>query len=192
MAEKQNQQRSAARYTRLWMLLAILTVGGFLMWVSVNSEPREVAVAEGAEPEGPRDDRFEVIDPEEFAVDPQAYLGREVHLSELDVAAPMGSRAYWVTLPDGNLYLVKLGETIGEQVTAREGERLTVAGPIVAMSDSVVAAWTEEGAIATDGQRTEAEFAISFIEAVEASVTAGSEEDDAAEELGPDTAETEG
>lgn len=177
MTEKQIQQRSpAGRFNGLLMLLAILTVGGFLVWVTANSETTsQVEVVEGAEADaGEPADGVEVVNAETFAAGPDTYVDREIRVNDLAVASPMGSQAYWAELPaGGGLYLIKLDPPASDVVSAAAGDRLSVTGRVLAMSDSVVDAWAEQGVIETDGQRLEAEFAITFIEASEATVTTG-------------------
>lgn len=176
MTEKQIQQRSpAGRFNGLLMLLAILTMGGFLVWVTINSETSQVEVVEGADAdESELGGGLEVVDAETFAAGPDGYVDREIRVDDLAVAAAMGPRAYWAELPpDDALYLIKLDPPASDAVSATNGDRLSVTGRVLTMTDSVVNAWTEQGVIETEGQAVEAAFAITFIEASEATVTTG-------------------
>lgn len=191
MTEKQIQQRSpVGRFNGLLMLLAILTIGGFLVWVTINSETSQVEVVEGADAdESELGEALEVVAAETFAAGPDTYVDREIRVNDLEVAAAMGARAYWAELPpDGALYLIKLDPPASEVVTATNGDRLSVTGRVLAMGDSVLDAWTEQGVIETEGQRQQAEFAITFIEASEATVTTGEGAGGPAAEEGEDPA----
>ena len=64
--------------------------------------------------------------------------------------------------------LIKLGpELVAAGVAVRSGEVVSVSGRIMAMTDSVLAAWQQEGAITDEGQRMEAEYVLgqTFLEA---------------------------
>lgn len=102
----------------------------------------------------------------QFAANPAAYDGQEVTLDSVAVASRLGEQAFWMTFPNENAYLVKLDSALvagGTRVAS--GEAYRVSGRVVTMSDSVLAAWEQSGAIADPGQRAEAQYAMSFIEA---------------------------
>ncbi|HKJ93384.1 MAG TPA: hypothetical protein VJ957_09450, partial [Longimicrobiales bacterium] len=50
-------------------------------------------------------------------------------------------------------------------VTMESGTRYNVSGRVVTMSDSVLDAWQQSGAIQNEGERMQAEFATAFLEA---------------------------
>lgn len=97
-----------------------------------------------------------------FANDPREYEGTEVRLANAPVDSRLGQTSFWLKLPNQGLYLVR--GTAESTASAQPGERVTVAGPVLPMTDSVVTTWLSEGAITAD-QEMEARYATSYIDA---------------------------
>jgi hypothetical protein len=158
---------SGGQLTLVWMALALVLVAGFLYWLAANSEPsRMVAVEEDAGEVAPDPMAAGTqVGRDDFAANPDQYRGRTVELSDVEIAATIGAQAFWIDLPR-QPFLVRLApgaETQG--VTIQPGQRVTIVGPVLARTDSVLAAWEREGVITSEGQRMEMEFATTFIEA---------------------------
>ena len=172
------RQAGAGRFTWLWMIVAILMVAGLMVWLSVASKPTAVAVAEDPAAEGAVEGGVATITLDDLAQDASRFQGREVRLEGVRVASRMGSQSFWVELPNNMPYLIRLRpELIAGGFAIQSGDVLTVTGTIHAMSDSVLAAWEQEGAIANEGQKAEAEFAVTFLEAREAVPVAAAGQD---------------
>ena len=102
------------------------------------------------------------VDLATFTADPETHVGQEVRLTNVPVDSRMGERGFWLKLSNQGLYLVRGS---GDNATAGQpGQRVTVAGPIREMTDSVVQAWIAEGAITAD-QEMEARYASSYMDA---------------------------
>ncbi|HEX7091095.1 MAG TPA: hypothetical protein VF192_13225 [Longimicrobiales bacterium] len=163
------RQGSAGRFTWLWMIVAVLMVAGLMVWLRVATEPTPVAVAEDPAAEGAAEGGLVTITLDDLAQDAGRFQGQEVRLADVRVASPMGAQSFWVELPNGSPYLIRLRpEVIAGGFAIQRGAVVTVTGTIHAMSDSVLAAWQQEGAIADEGQKAEAQFAVTFLEAREA------------------------
>lgn len=181
MTEKPMEQSNrSGRFTWLWMILSLVVVSGFLAWLAASSRPSSVAVVEEAATEkaaGTGDAANVTVTDLVASID--QYMGKTVQLIDLQVASPLGAQAFWTTLPNGTPFLIKLGPAVVQQgVAPKGGDVVTVVGRVVAMSDSVLAAWQQQGALADEGQKMEAEFATSFVEAAQvqqSSVAAPSE-----------------
>lgn len=91
---------------------------------------------------------------------------RDVILRDAVVLAPMGTRGFWVNLPNRQPYLIKVGADVASGVTFEENDTFDVAGRILVMSDSVISDWMASGAI-TANQESEARFATSFLQATD-------------------------
>ena len=103
---------------------------------------------------------------EQFAANPQSHTGQSVTLEGIAVASRMGEQAFWMELPNETPYLIKLDHSLVDGgLRVASGERYTISGQVVSMSDSVLAAWEQSGAVADEGQKAEAQFATSFLEA---------------------------
>lgn len=170
MANTEIERRGSGRQlTLVWAGLAVVLIVVFLVWLGISSEPSEMALvreAREADATTVSPDAPVPVTIEEFARNVDAQVGRAVRLDDVAIAARMGTRAFWINLPGDVPFLVQLTPELvqdGQQVQA--GQVVSVAGIVHVRTDSVLAAWEEQGVIATAGQRAEAEFASHFIEA---------------------------
>jgi len=105
---------------------------------------------------------LQAVDLATLAADPDQHQGQEIRIENATVDSRMGQRGFWLKLPNGGLYLVR-GDA--ERAAAvQPGSRVTVAGAVRPMSDSVATAWIAEGAITAD-QEMEALYATSWLDA---------------------------
>ena len=110
---------------------------------------------------------------EQFAAAPQAHTGQTVTLEGVQVSSRMGEHAFWIEFPNETPYLVKLEPALTDGgLRVASGERYRISGRVVTMTDSVLAAWQESGAITDEGQMAEAQYATSFLEVQKAERTA--------------------
>ena len=150
-----------------WVLavLALVLVAGFMAWLAVTAEPSNPAADDGTasgDTLASRAEQVPAIALSGFADDPRQYEGSEIRLADVPVDSRLGERAFWLKLPNQGLYLVRGSGTVAASV--QPGQRVTVAGSILPMGDSVVTAWIEEGSITAD-QEMEARYATSFMDA---------------------------
>lgn len=156
---------SGSQLTLVWMGIAIVLVIGLVYWLAVNSEPSRVAAIVEEDTVAVADDGATVVSADVFAGNPDQYRGQNVELRDVVVAAPIGNHAFWLDLPR-QPFLVRMSPAlVSEGRNVQSGDRVTVAGVVVERSDSVLAAWQNEGVISSEGQRLEMEFATTFIEA---------------------------
>ena len=102
------------------------------------------------------------VDLATFTADPEAHVGHEVRLTNVPVDSRMGQQGFWLKLSNQGLYLVR--GTAENTAAGQPNRRVTVAGPIREMTDSVVQAWIADGAITAD-QEMEARYASSYMDA---------------------------
>ena len=152
------------------MILAFATIGGFLYWLNgqASQEMAErqayadsVAAAEEAERNRPP-----IVDAERIQMDASGFQDRAIRLQGLPVASTLGTQGYWLEMPNGNPFLVSVGDGAEIEGTVEPGVSVDVTGTVLAMNDSVLTTWTESGSIA-EGDRLAAEFATHFIEILE-------------------------
>jgi hypothetical protein len=164
MAEKSLARGAGGQLTWLWMLLALVMIGGFLAWLSVTAEPTSVAVAERSSSDDSGGPTLRVS-LAQLSNNPLAFQGQHVEVAEVAVASRVGDRLFWTQFPNNTPFLTKLNDAlVGQGVTVRSGEVLTVTGRILPMSDSIMNAWKADGTLQTPDQQMEAEFATSFLE----------------------------
>jgi hypothetical protein len=163
---RRTTRTTAGQYTWVWMIVALVLIAAFVAWLAVASEPTGVAVREG-----PAEDTGGVttVPGGELGLQPGNYLGEPVRLEGLQVASRLGAQAFWVELPtqpQPRPFLIKLDTALVRQGFAvQSGQRLNVTGQVHAMTDSVIRAWQEIGAVRDDAESGEAQFATHFLEA---------------------------
>ena len=149
--------------TRLLRAVAVAVVLCALSTACAGDDAGDAAVESGES----------VITLEEFASGPQARVGQTVTLENVQVASRMGEHAFWIEFPNETPYLVKLEPALTDGgLSVASGERYRITGRVVTMTDSVLAAWQDSGAITDEGQMAEAQFATSFLEVQSAERTA--------------------
>lgn len=165
--EDTNVERGSAagRFTWVWAILAVASIGGFLFWLGATSEPTQVSVVE----EAPEEDTTVMTVPvSTFAMETDSFMDEDIRLREMPVSSLLGERLFWTEVPSqqGMMtpYLLALDDALlADSVAVQTGETVTVVGRVHPVSDSVVSAWVESGTI-TEDQRIEAEFATSYMQ----------------------------
>ncbi len=160
-------ERSGGVPSWVWGAAAAVGVIGFLVWISMAAQPAaRVAVTEGEDTAAASPEMTgEVITLDAIADGTDALQGRDVTLREIPVAASMGQQAFWVDLPSQQPFLIKIAEAaVAAGAVAQAGDTVDIAGRILPMTDSVITAWLDAGAI-TQNQEAEARFATSFLHA---------------------------
>jgi hypothetical protein len=144
------------------MILAALSIAGFVWWLSVFTEPTQFAVAqEEAVEEADGVPTLELATFEQRADD---MAGSRLRLQGLEVATSIGPRAFLASLPEGKPYVIRLMPAVGD-LNVTGGEILDVTGTVRAMSDEVLDAWEAEGVITDPTAREIASFGLTFFEA---------------------------
>jgi len=161
------RRAAGGRYTWIWMVIAIAMIAGLMSWLAMTGQESAVAVVE----EEPVPTEAVAITLDDLVSNASGLSGQDVSLDGVQVASRLGTQAFWILLPNQNPYLIKLGsELVSAGFAVQSGEVLNVVGRIVTMTDSVLAAWQQEGAITDESQRFEAEYVLgqTFLEAREA------------------------
>lgn len=159
--------------TWLWMLLALASVAGFLVWIGAASEPTSaVAVVEedeGGEGEGgmEADSGLVVLQKDTLAADKARYAGQRVRVAQVEATGSLGDRIFWGELGDrANQVpiLVRIDSAAAAGFQVQTGGLYTLTGEVQPMTDSLATAWSEQGEFAGEGERMQAAFADYFIQ----------------------------
>lgn len=163
------------------MILAFLVMGGFMYWLNITAEPTQPAEVEMEEDEpAPTGTTSGVLVPvDSLKLSPEGYEGDLIRVEGLQVAQAMGSRTYYVDLPEtpaqpASSFLVRLNDDLAAAgASAPMGTALTMVGILSVMNDSTVTEWEESGSI---GQvdRMLAEVATHYLLVEEIENTTGS------------------
>lgn len=170
--------------TWLWMLLALVVVGGFLTWLGVASEPSSVAVVEengeGDEGDGGDDPgglMFTEVAKDTLAAAKARFEGQQIRVADVQATGSLGPSVFWGELGDQSNQvpiLVRMDSSLmAESPQIEQGSSYTITGLLQRMSDSVGTAWADEGVFADEGAQMQATFADFYIRASQIRPTRG-------------------
>jgi hypothetical protein len=172
MAKHGAPVRGGRSMTVLWMVLALVVVGGFLTWLGVTSEPTTVAVVEendldeyGVDAEG-----VVAVERDTLAAGTGRYVGQTVRVDGVQPTGILGNNIFWGELGDMERQvpiLIRMDEAAGAQVDIRSGTPYTITGQVQRVTEQVVETWGQQGEFAGDGEQMQATFADFYIQASE-------------------------
>jgi len=159
-------KQSGGAFGAVSMIVAFIVMGLFLYWLSIVSEPTEVAVADEGAATSP------MVTVGEFAMNPMAYMNTPVELEGIEVREVIGTQAFFFALPDGSPYLVKLPAPMGAPpVQVAPGDRTRVSGLVAMISEGVLQEWDSTGVFTDPAHRTMVGSVASFLAAQSVEVT---------------------
>lgn len=170
-ADASQRGRSAGGSSWIPVAVAVLAVGAFLLWLATRQPPETVAVAEPGDTTAMQDAPIQatVVEPETLVQTASArgLIGQTIEVSAVRVQDTLGSQMFWMEMPDGSPYLVKLDSALVARGAAlpAPGSRVRVIGRVAEKTDAVLDDWMQSGALQTADQRMLAEFGSTFIEA---------------------------
>lgn len=174
-----SSRRGASNMGVPLMILTFILIGGFMYWLYVTAEPTEPVVMEEMD-EGPGEMESGVaeVDPQALKTGADSFTGSEVRLVRVQVSQMIGSQAFFVDLPANDTlpaqpFLVRMTPDLSATgATASSGDRVTVVGGVLTMSDSIISDWVDSGVI-SENDRILVEFSTHFIEADQINVSGG-------------------
>lgn len=138
----------AARGTRgvstLLTVVALMTVGAFLGWLYWRAQalPEPVTPETEAETDG-----GETVTAERLLEDLEAAVGSTGGLDSLPVAQRLGQAVFSVQLNGQNYPVLMNTQLLERQTQVYGGDLVSVQGQIYPLTDSIRAAWMEQGLV---------------------------------------------
>lgn len=160
-------RRGAANLAPILMIVSFAAMAGLLWWLGTTAEGTEPVVVEEETDVDSADAGIMVVTNDQLATQAASLVGQTVRVEEVPIATNVGENAFMIELgtpEQSNPFLVVLGSTLITEGRGIPEGTATVAGPILARTDSAVEAWVEAGVVPA-GQRPIVEFASYFIEA---------------------------
>lgn len=162
-AGQEKVKASAGNLSWLWMILALITVGGFLTWLGIESEPTSVSVMEagGSEDFG-GEVGVPVVSKDTLGANKTRFIGQRIQVHNIEATGSLGQRIFWGELGDrANQVpiLVRMDSATAAGFRMQMGGLYSMTGSIYSMSDSLATAWAEAGELAGEGERMQAAFA---------------------------------
>lgn len=176
MAATGSRRGAASTSSLILSIAAFLAIGGLIYWLNATAEPTQTEfVPEDTASEEPVGD-YPVVDLEQLRSELQAYVGFEIQIRGLTVNSTLGDHAFWVGPQDNPFLVMRDSTAYANRMELGNGDDVHVTGVIHEMSDSILDAWEERGAIAGQGERAVASFAEVFMEAHTVSEAGGGSE----------------
>ena len=149
------------RYRTVRTLAATMMTTGVITLAACGEKAEEApAQAAPAAPAAPSLPAATEVQALQLQTGAAALKGQTVRVNGLNVVSKLGTKGFWVTLPNKNPFLIMTAAG----ATPNPGANIDVVGTVTVMNDSILTAWVSSGAI-TDNQKLEAEFATEFIQA---------------------------
>lgn len=170
MAERGAPARGRSM-TFLWMILALVVVGGFLTWLGLASEPTTVVVVEDAEDADDfamDADGVLTVERDTLAVNTGRYAGQAVRVQGVEATGRLGDAIFWGELGDMERQvpiLVRMDAELAGRLEIQSGMAYTITGEVNRVSDELVETWAEQGEFAGEGEQLQAMFADYYIQA---------------------------
>ena len=152
----------------LWMILALVVVGGFLTWLGMEAEPTSVTVVEEEEDPVMMDPpSIPVVSKDTLADDKQRFVARDIRVHNVAATGTLGDQIFWGELGDQTTQmpiLIRLdsataaGDSISGPFTPQTGAYYSVRGRVFPMTDSLATEWGEQGQFYGEGEQTQAAF----------------------------------
>jgi hypothetical protein len=152
--------------TALWAVGALVVIGVFVAWLAMMAKPSVTpTIAPDSAQAADTAAAARQVTAAEFETNPDSFRGQTIELMDVAVQQQLGRSIVWVELSRGP-FLVKLSDALlssGAMPAAQA--RVNVRGTVTEMTPAVLDGWQQAGVLADAGQRTQAEFATSYIEA---------------------------
>ena len=100
------------------------------------------------------------IQAEQLQTGAAAFRGQVVRVNGVRVMSLLGTKGFWVELPNKNPFLVRTED----DATVEVQQTLDIVGTVIAVNESILADWVASGSI-SENEKLTAEFATDFIEA---------------------------
>lgn len=176
---KQGAAPAGRPMTLLWMVLALLVVGGFLTWLGLASEPTTVVVMEDEDDDNDvtmADGDVAVVDRDILAGDRSQYEGQRIRVQGVESTGRLGPAIFWGELGDMERQapvLVRLDAAAAGGVEIRSGTPYTITGTVHRVTDELVEEWGAAGEFTGEGEQLQATFADYYIQASDVRPTGG-------------------
>jgi hypothetical protein len=157
----------------LWMVLALIVVGGFLTWLGMASEPTAVVVVENEDDDddsanGVAAGTFRRVERDTLAENVGRFAGEQIQVGNVAATGNLGPGIFWGELGDEQTQipiLVRMEPALAASVQVEDGVNYTITGVVQRVTEGLVNTWAEQGEFAGEGEQFQATFADYYIQA---------------------------
>lgn len=155
--------------TFLWMILALVVVGGFLTWLGVSSEPTAIAVVEEEDGQGQVDaEGVLALERDTLADNTGRFLDQTVRVEGVESTGRLGDNLFWGELGTVERQvpiLIRMDPEVGARAEVERGTPYTITGQVQRVTEELVDTWAAQGEFAGEGEQLQASFADFYIQA---------------------------
>jgi hypothetical protein len=166
MTDLRVEEKLGGNFAWLWAAVAILAVGGLMVWLAIQSDRTTTTAVVQEAPAAAPGTEAEPAELGVVAAEPEPFVGRRLQVENVEVAATLGPSAFWGDVPGANPFLVMFSPNLTQRPQLAAGQNYTVRGVIGAVNDSLLNVWVASGAILPAAQQ-EAGFATHYLLAEE-------------------------
>ena len=169
MADISVEHKKGGDLTWIWAAAAIVAVVALMAWLYSTRDTAGTSAAvvpadtAGAVAEtGPAGIELSAI-----GGTPDQFVGQEVRVDAVPIAAVLGDRGFWADIPGQNPFLVIVGPGVSDVSWVAAGDTVGVQGTVQPVSEEVVGQWVS-GQVIREGAAPEASFATHYLEVSQA------------------------
>lgn len=151
--------------------VSVLLVAALMAWLVMQQpDGSEAVVAEGdttgAVVETAAVAPQHTVDGTAFEQNMRSYVGQVVALNGVRFSSGLSRQTFWLELPSGAPYLVKLDSAmVAAGTTPPAGGTLDIVGTVKEKDAALVAQWLQSRVLETEDQQMQAEFGTTYLEA---------------------------
>lgn len=170
MADISVEQKKGGDLTWIWAAAAIIAIVALMAWLFSTREAAETAVVTDtgadttavAEAAGPP-----ATDLAAVGGTPDQFVGQEIRVENVPIAAVLGDRGFWAEIPGQNPFLMVVGPEVTDAGWVAAGDTVSLSGTVQPVTEEVVNEWVTAGSI-REGASAEASFATHYMQVTQA------------------------
>ncbi|HUF52066.1 MAG TPA: hypothetical protein VMN60_14675 [Longimicrobiales bacterium] len=162
------------------VIVAFVAIGAFLGWLAMQQKDDAVAVTEPGDTANAQSTQpatsATVVDPADMAVSAtvRGLVGQTIELQSVPVSSPMGAQLFWIELPGGSPYLVKLDSAaVAAGRTFPTTGNVRIVGRVLEKNNALLDQWMQNGVLTSADQKMQAEFGSTYLEASQVAPAGG-------------------
>jgi len=151
--------------------ISIVLILALMAWLHVQSGTERIATVAGADSAAAESEvagppPSQVVNSTQFEASQKTYVDQVVELTDARYQAGLSPQTFWIELPTGAPFLVKLDSAMvaaGKAVPTNG--TLDIIGTVKQKDNALVAQWLAAGVLTNDDQRLQAEFGTTYLDA---------------------------
>jgi hypothetical protein len=166
-------QGSRGGLNTIAMIVAFVTIAGFLYWLSITAVPTEPVVAV-------EEEAAQAVSLAAFSRDPGMYEDVLIRVDGVEVVSQLSPGAFLVALADGGVYPVQLSAAAAGGAAMAPGSTGSITGRVETLPPETLGAWAADSVFGDEAQMEAVATAGTYLLAEEVDLAAAAPEEDGA------------